>query len=434
VRKDREERLRVLVVSGLYPRPDDDTCGQFVHRQVVALRDRGLDARVLSPVARPLVPFPDGAGREVGSTHPEARRIDGVPVVYAPYRHVPHALSARLEAALFLRSLREHAESVFSDGPDVVHGFWLFPMGYGSARLAEELGLPSVVTALGSDVHTYPERHRGTERLSRSALRRADLSLAVSRDLERQMRRLADAPVRTDVVYNGLDSERFHPPEDRASTRRRLGLPGEGRGICFVGRLVEEKGTRELMEAFGRLARTRSDLWLSVVGDGPLEDEVRGWARKERFSGRVFVPGRVPQEEVAEWMRAADLFTLPSYAEGLPNVVMEAMACGLPAVATDVGGISEIDDDRRALRLVPPRQVEPLVAALETTLDGGRELREAVVAASRRVRERFTWERTARRLHEHYAGLVQRRRASADGSPADDGSGRPGRARAGRGT
>lgn len=408
--------LRVLVVSGLYPKPGSPLSGLFVHRQVEALRQRAVDVRVVCPVARPLLPFGDGGAFASRLDGPRNDEVEGVPVTYVPYRHVPHRLSTRLEAASLVRSLRTHlGGDGRADSVDLLHGHWLFPAGWATTVLASDRDVPAIVTAHGSDVHRYPAANRGTARFTRRTLERADAAVAVCRDLAGRMRALAGDAASPAVVYNGVDARRFQPPADREALRRGLGLPVEGTGICSVTRLVAEKGVPELFRAFRRLAEERPELWLALVGEGALLGDVGRRARDAGLADRVFLPGAVPHAEVPSWLGAADVFALPSHAEGLPVSVLEAMACGLPVAATSVGGVPEAVDDEVG-RLVALGEPGRLADALgELVADPG--LRDRLGGeARRRVERSFTWSRSAERLADVYRDVVDRR-----GRPAASG-------------
>lgn len=393
---------RVLVISGLYPRSGNSLSGIFVHRQVAELRAQGLDARVLCPVARRVLLFRRETDFAASLDGCRNDCVEGVPVTYMPYRHVPHRVSTRLETMSLLHGLRSAADGVFDGCPEVIHAHWLFPAGHAAVALASEWGVPSVVTAHGSDVHRYPAENRGVARLTRRTLRRADAVVAVCRALERQIDELAGGEVRTEVVYNGVDTDLFHPPaEGRRAARKRVGLPEAGTGICSVSRLVREKGICELMEAFRHVAQDRPELWLVLVGEGPLREEVRSAAVEHGLSHRVFLPGGVEHREVATWLRACDVFTLPSHAEGLPMVVLEAMACGLPVVASRVGGMPEVVDESVG-SMVPPQNVDRLAKALSALLEDADRREEMGREAAARVRKTFTWERSASSLTEIY--------------------------------
>jgi glycosyltransferase involved in cell wall biosynthesis len=130
--------------------------------------------------------------------------------------------------------------------------------------------------------------------------------------------------------------------------------------------LVPEKGLRELFDACGGLVAARPRLQLALVGDGPMRAELE--ARIARDAPWAQLAGAQLPAQVAQWFAACNLLALPTYSEGHPNVLVEALACGRPAVTTPVGGIPEVVDDSVAI-LVPPRTVEPLRAALAAALD-----------------------------------------------------------------
>ena len=395
--------MKVVVVSSMYVR-EDKISANFVHRQVVELVRLGVDARVVCPIPR----FSAGGAITAGfRKEPGRAALDGVEVTYLPYWNVPHRISARLDAESLRRALEAYLRSIRPIHDfELIHSFRLFPTGYAALRVARKLGVPVVVGARGSDVHTHPRRNRGIARCTRVVIGNGDRILSVSQGLARRIPELGRPREPVEVVYNGVDIDRFRPAPDRAAIRRSLGLPETGVGIAFVGRLVAEKGLWELVHAFDSIARAKPGAWLAIVGTGPIRHELEGWRRARGLEGRILFPGAQPHDRVAEWLNASDIFVLPSYDEGLPNGVLEAMACGLPVVATDVGGIPEAVTHGENGLLVPPRAVPPLVAAL-TELIRDPALRDAMGrAALDRIRTRFLWHRSAEHLLRIYRELV----------------------------
>ena len=161
------------------------------------------------------------------------------------------------------------------------------------------------------------------------------------------------------IVPNGVDAALFHPRE-RGQARAQLGLPATGRVVVYVGRIVRDKGMFELIDAMAAL--NRPDLTLVLVGDGVLRAECEERARP--LGDRVRFAGARPLDEIPRFLAAADLFVLPSWNEGTPNVLLEALACGRRAVATNVGGIPDVMTSPALGELVPPRDVTALAAAL----------------------------------------------------------------------
>lgn len=187
-------------------------------------------------------------------------------------------------------------------------------------------------------------------------------------------------------VPTGIDLERFRSGGDRAAARAQLGLPASSQLVGIVATLRSWKGHRYLLEAIA--ASARNDIHLVIVGDGPQRESLEKRAAELGIAGRVRFAGN--QDDVAPWLAAFDLFCLPSYAnEGVPQALMQAMACGLAVVTTPVGSIDEIVADGETGVLVPPEDAARLGAAIERLL-GDDDLRRAIGRrAAARARERF---------------------------------------------
>jgi glycosyltransferase involved in cell wall biosynthesis len=263
--------------------------------------------------------------------------------------------------------------------PDLILNYWLYPDGYAAVRCAARLGVPVVVCGLGSDLRRLDDTI--SRYWTRYTLRRATYVLAVSHELtQRAIHDFGAPPDRTRAILNGYDEVVFHPG-DRLAARTALGLPADAELILYAGSLIPSKGLRELLEAFCRLAGRRPRLYLSCLGEGPLRAELEERARRAGLDPRLLLPGACSSSQVQQWMVAANLFCLPSYSEGCPNVVIEALACGRPVVASQVGGIPELVRPDNGC-LAPPRNVPALTEALEAAL--ARSWDDSTVAATYR--------------------------------------------------
>lgn len=357
--------MRILVVTSQFPIQGEPTRGRPVYQTV---RELSLlaNVHVVSPVAeyprwtrpRSYTFRPAPSGHEVEGCSVEYTRYPVLPLVSRPLNG--WSCGRTLDAAL----LRFR--------PDVVLGYWLYPDAVGAMQAARRAGVPFLAGARGSDLRV---RDAVTRRLTRPVVRAARRLLVVSEDLgEVAVARYGAERERIRVIANGCDATVFHAT-DRDAARAHLGLSADARLVLYVGRLVAAKGLRELFAATARAAATEPALELALVGDGPMRDEV---ARLAAASGvRVHLPGALPPHEVARWMAASDLVTLPSHSEGHPNVLIEALACGRPVVATSVGGIPEIVDRASGL-LVPPADADALAGALAAAL--GREWDHAALS------------------------------------------------------
>lgn len=352
-------RPRIAVVTPNLPVPHDLARGRYIHATAAGL-SRLADVRVFLPQAGyPRVPglrsrsFPHGV---VAGDY----RLPGIDIEAYTYPAFP-GLSRVTNGAVGARVL---APRLRAFGPDVVLAYWVYPDGYAAVHAAHAIGVPCVVGARGSDVH---QRSGLLRRLTQRTLHAADAVLTVSQ----AMRRLVvdaygTAPEKVRCITNGIDTGVFRPM-DRAAARTRLGIAADARVIAYVGRMVESKGLRELMDAFQSLAAGDGGVQLALVGDGVMHAELRAMAAAGGLGARIHMPGAMEPVDVAQWLAASDLLTLPSWSEGYPNVLVEAIACGRPVVASDVGGAAEIVDDGNGL-LVPPRDPVALAAALAAAL------------------------------------------------------------------
>jgi len=204
-------------------------------------------------------------------------------------------------------------------------------------------------------------------------LRDADAFVAMSRAIRDEMVACGVPPERAFLIPHGVDVERFRPAAagERVALRASLGLP-HGLLVVYTGRLLRGKGLDTLLDAFDPIAGGRGDVHLVLVGEGggqslSVEDELRARAAVAPLAGRVVFAGRV--EDVSGWLRASDVFVFPSLFEGLGISLVEALACGLPAVGSRTGGIVDVIDDRRSGWLAPPGDAPALEAALRALLD-----------------------------------------------------------------
>ena len=353
--------MRILAITNLYPNPFHPQRATFNREQFRALA-REHELRVIAPIAW----TDELAARRSGCPPlPSGRRleVDGIPVEYPRFWLIPRVLRG-LQGRCFRWSIRgAFWRSVRSFRPDIVFATWAYPDGWAVTDLAREARLPVVLKVHGSDVlqmDQYPGRRRGTI----EALRRADRVVAVSRDLAQKVVTLGASEDRVRLIYNGVDDGVFFPG-DRSAARARLGLDSARPLILFVGNLLAVKAPDLLIEAAGQLTDRGIDFQLHVIGKGPLRDTLERQA-VDRAVPTIF-HGTVAHACLPDWFRAANLLVLPSRSEGVPNVLLEAAACGTPFVATRVGGVMEVAD-LGANRLVPPEDPVALADAIVDVL------------------------------------------------------------------
>jgi glycosyltransferase involved in cell wall biosynthesis len=243
-------------------------------------------------------------------------------------------------------------------------------------------------------------RTRGGSALLR-VLRGLDAVIAPSRACRGELVAAGFAAERIHVIPNGVDTSRFHPDLARQDAT----TPSTGRGpmVVYTGRLIQAKGLGELLEAWALVLRDVPEAQLVLVGSGPLEAELARRAALPPLAGRVRLAGEV--SDVRPYLQAAAAFVLPSWAEGLPNALLEAMATGLPCVASDIGAIVEAATDGEHALLVPVRSPQPLAAALAAILTQPALAARLGRAARHRVEAEFCLARAVDGLEALYHAL-----------------------------
>jgi glycosyltransferase involved in cell wall biosynthesis len=283
---------------------------------------------------------------------------------------------------------------------DALHGFYLVRAGFLAAYAGRYLGVPALVSARGNDLDRAlfdPTARAGILR----ALDLATVVTAVSRDLARKARALAPE-ARVEVVANGVDATLFRPqPRD---ARRLASLALEGRAIVgFSGELRLKKGLVPLLEALARLGETRPVSLLAVGGVRRDDEAVLTLFRRRHAHVPIATLDWRDAAELPSLYALMDVFAHPSLRDGLPNALLEAMACARPCVATTAGGIPDALRDGVEGRLVEPGDAGALAAAIAELLDDRGRAQRLGQAARERVESEFTPEREIERYLELYA-------------------------------
>jgi glycosyltransferase involved in cell wall biosynthesis len=249
--------------------------------------------------------------------------------------------------------------------PDVACNFWLYPEGYATVAVARRLGIPAIIGSIGSDLNRIPDP--ASRWLTRLAMKGAAIVVTKSEHLRQRAIQMGISAGKVRTVRNGCDPSVFHLA-DRSAARAQLAIDDKVELVLFVGRLDTEKGIVELLEAFASLASRRPHLRLAYVGDGPGGEQLRSKAKHLALEDRIILIGACPSQKVAQWLAAANVLALPSYNEGYPNVVIEALSCGRPVIATTVGGILELVNEKSGI-LIAPRDWRVLANAIETAME-----------------------------------------------------------------
>ena len=224
---------------------------------------------------------------------------------------------------------------------DAINCHWVFPDGVAVQKVCEKMGIPLLLTPLGTDLNRYSDFRLRRESI-RNALVKADMVSVLCSPMYDRCLSMGVSPRKLQIIPNGVDLQKFSL-RDKAKCRTQLKISENVRVILFVGSLVPVKGIDTLLKAFAiiREKHTKGTLKLYVVGSGFLEQDLKRLADDVGIGADTVFVGAVEHSNLPIWMNSADCLCLPSLSEGHPNVVMEALACGLPVVASAVGSVPD---------------------------------------------------------------------------------------------
>lgn len=395
----------VVMVTSSYPRFPGDSVGTFLEPIAKSVAALGHEVHIVAPW-HPLVrrKADEGGLRFHFYRYAPIRSLYVFGYASAMRADVSLRAAAWLAAPLALAAgWREARRVARRHRATVMHAHWVVPGGFTAAFAAP--GLPLVVSVHGSDVY-IAEKVAAARSAARVAFRRAGFVTACSDDLANRAVALGADPSRLETVPYGVDVDRFRPDPSRRQTLRAELAAGTQAPVVFAaGRLVRKKGFEYLIDAM----RHVPGAVLALAGEGTLAEELRTRAAAVGVLTRVRFLGNLPQDRVAAYMSAADLVVVPSVrddagnVDGLPNVVLEALAAGAPLVTTAAGGIGAVARADQTAFVVPERDAEALAAAIRRALDDRVSALRLASAGRALVEAEFGWPRAARRFELAYA-------------------------------
>jgi glycosyltransferase involved in cell wall biosynthesis len=397
--------VKVAYIVSLFPKISET----FILREMLALRRRGVEIVVVSlksrreAIAHPEAEaftsatiHPGPASASAGSLMARALRSPGSAagalgrVAWGGARH-PVLLAKSLPLVAVASKVAAELRRV---GVDRVHAHWATYPALVAWAIRRFEGIPYSMTAHAHDVFM-------PNPLLREKIEESDFTVAISefnrRFLEERCGRAASSKVR--VIHCGV-------PLDQYPRRNGIAAAAGPSKIVSVGRMVDYKGFPTLLRAVASLRRGGRDVACDIVGDGPMEGEVRGLARSLGLEGSVRLLGARTQMEVKDLLRGATVCVLASergaggLMDGIPVVLMEAMALGVPAVGTRLSGVPEIIEDGRTGLMAEPGDAESIASAVGRLLDDPALAASLAAAGRRRIEESFDVDRSAAALHD----------------------------------
>ena len=381
---------RLLFISNLFPARESAYNG-LDNAVLLHHLNADFDIRVLCP--KPVLP-------PWKKLYLNPRKEDAyLKPTYVPVPYLPK-IGSRWNDKLMRRGLRPVFEKLIADWkPDSILCSWLYPDACAVASLAKEHSIACDLITQGSDTHQYLGRPIRRNRIL-EAIRCSRNVICRSGDLANQLEKAGAESQKLHTVYNGIDPETFYAREQqKTELRHKLNLPEGIPILLFVGNFLPVKNPLFLLEALAELrASSHPSIRLVMLGKGPLHRTLQQTSSTLGIQDAVSFPGACTSSQVAEYMNAADLFCLCSHNEGLPNVVLESLACGLPVISTAVGGIGEVLNSPVYGSLAwpnTPSSLSDYVNAIRERLDHPPQ-RQKIESYGKQ----FTWQKSAARYQE----------------------------------
>lgn len=400
--------MKLLTFTTLFPNVVKPTQAIFVETR---LRHLVATGEVVSRVVAPVPWFPS-AGNYFGrygdfARIPATENRFGIEVLHPRYLLIPK-VGMNLAAWLMAEAAKKTVARLLDEGYDfdLIDAHYFYPDGVAAAMLGKYFNKPVVITARGSDISLIP-RHAIPRRQIQWGARRAQGIITVCNALKEELIALGVAADKITPLRNGVDLQRFQPG-DRASLRAELGLAGDAYTLLSAGHLVPVKGHDLVIAAMPLMPDTR----LLIAGAGVERSRLEALAATLGVGDRVRFLGALPQEQLARTYAAVDALVLASSREGWANVLLEAMACGTPVVASRVWGTPEVVTAPEAGLLMHERSARGVADAVIA-------LREAAPdrAATRRYAERFSWDDTTAGQLKLFRAILQNRLPRTSGNP-----------------
>ncbi|KMJ59017.1 glycosyl transferase family 1 [Bacillus sp. LL01] len=390
--------MKVLFITTAYPSDHLPGAGVFHQTQAESIRGLGVDIEVVAPV-----PYSPGILSRVSKKYsnykkfPESYEWNGIKVHRPRFIAIPGQLKWAQPHKRFAKAI-DHFIKENNIEFDVIHAHFAMPSGGAAAILLKNHKKPYVLTLHGSDVNIYPQYSNGAMRAFKFAVQNAGKVTTVSTALAEKTEKMTG--IKPEVLAIGVNMDRFSgndmTQELKTELRKQLDLPTDKKLLLYVGRLMNEKGIRELASAMEELDdRFR----LVLVGDGPIKSSLEE-------NEKILLTGQVPNEKVKEYLQASDLFILPSYNEGMPTVIIEALSLKVPVLSSNVGGIPELFGNYKNL-LIEPRSTQEIIDGVKRYIDEDEFSTEVCNALYERVKTKFDVTKNSNELIRIYHSLMK---------------------------
>lgn len=402
--------MRITVLTSSYPRFKGDGTAPFVMSISEALAKLGHTLHVIAP-------YDIAVDEDFRSPVP----INRFKYIWPNKLHIMgHARS--LKADVKLRPFTYFLLPFFTFGSitnllrecrkmnaQVIHAHWVLPNGFAAAIASRILGIPFIISLHGSDIFTA-DKNFLFRAVARWTFQQSSFVTACSQELCDRAKQINEN-INIEVIPWGADPEKFKPIENRNAVREKYGWLPDEIIISTLGRMVYKKGFSKLLEIAPSLISANVKVRIIIGGSGTIEAELKEKAAQMKLSKIISFPGRIPWNEVPEFLAASDIFVLPSQRDvagnldGLPTVLLEAMACGLPCVASDVGGVSLVINNENGF-LVQPSDTNQLLLRLLVLIQNSNLRREMSTAAREAILSKYNWDNVAKNFEKILSEII----------------------------
>ncbi len=396
---DKPEKIKICVVSPLY-HPSLGGLGKQAKLLTERLAKEGVRAFVISRKMSNLPPAEYSKKVHViraWSLKPEIYYLPGVSIL-----NVLISLSFSISCAYNLYKKRKEYDIVHFHGaslPLIIN----LPL---LKLLGKKVVAKIAAAGLGTEVGSFRGRFLGIGNFLAFIAKKADLFIATTNEIREGLLRDGIPSEKILRITNFIDTESFFP-----ITRGNRGYLKKLKGldnliiVLYSGRFVRRKGVEILLKAWKEASRNRSNSKLLLLGEGPLLNEMKGLTKRIGLTESVQFMGHV--SNVVEFLHMADIFVLPSLQEGMPNALLEAMACGLPVIGTRIGGVVDIIDDRKNGILIEPGNVKSLARALGELLENESLRNELGERAYEKIKREYSLDTVVGKYIQLYSNLLE---------------------------
>lgn len=362
----------LVIITNLYPLPWEPNRATFNKQQFELLKD-DYELSLLIPIA-----FPDWFKHRNEIQQSSTIR-------YVPYFYLPKFGRRFYSVTMFFSILLHSGIWLKHSKPSTIMASWAFPEAVAASWLSRLYKTKFFFKVHGSDINLHGKIPARAKQILFAA-NKAQGILSVSKALAKELVTLGVAKEKIHVIYNGVDHDKFGLTYPSNKTEDY---------ILYIGNLKHDKGVMELIDGFAQISTQYPDLHLVFAGSGMMNNALVSCAKTHNLENRVTFLGNVAHDQLPAWVSNAKVLCLPSYNEGVPNVVLESMAAGTPVLATSVGGIPEVVDEAICGKLIPPKDAKAVANGLIELLNSEWS-REKI----KRHAAQFSWQKNKQLLLE----------------------------------